>query len=115
MRSVRAGAGEESEEMQVAQRAESMGNTEKLLERGNTSRRQEAPSPSLATLLQRPISSAVTAASSSAAAGDAGSLIMAPPAAPEDMAMTVSLVLVSPSTVIWLKEACGRGKARKGN
>ena len=43
----------------------------------------------------------MTAASSCAASGLSGSLMRAPPAAPLARPSTVSLVLVSPSTVIY--------------
>ena len=42
----------------------------------------------------------MTAASNCSASGDAGSLMSAPPAAPLASPITVSLVLVSPSTDI---------------
>mmetsp|Transcript_11775 Transcript_11775/g.25250 ORF Transcript_11775/g.25250 Transcript_11775/m.25250 type:complete len:303 (+) Transcript_11775:438-1346(+) len=69
------------------------------------STRHVAPSPSQAMDLARPCSSAVSAASSFWPSALAASVMVALPAAPLARPMTQSLVLVSPSTVIWLKEA----------
>ena len=64
-----------------------------------------APSPSQAIDFASPCSSAVSAASSAAPSGLAASAMGAPPARPDVRPSTVSLVEVSPSTVIWLNEA----------
>mmetsp|Transcript_15138 Transcript_15138/g.36638 ORF Transcript_15138/g.36638 Transcript_15138/m.36638 type:complete len:379 (+) Transcript_15138:485-1621(+) len=68
-----------------------------------TSMRQVAPSPSHAMDLAMATHTAPSAASS-AAASDDPSTISSPPAAPDARPMTLSLVEVSPSTEIWLKE-----------
>mmetsp|Transcript_1590 Transcript_1590/g.6660 ORF Transcript_1590/g.6660 Transcript_1590/m.6660 type:complete len:216 (-) Transcript_1590:854-1501(-) len=54
-------------------------------------------------LLAMATCTAVSAASNATAHSEPASII-SPPAAPDDSAMTVSLVLVSPSTEIWLYE-----------
>mmetsp|Transcript_11678 Transcript_11678/g.54387 ORF Transcript_11678/g.54387 Transcript_11678/m.54387 type:complete len:378 (+) Transcript_11678:282-1415(+) len=67
------------------------------------SMRHVAPSPSHAMDLAMPTHTAVKAASSFSASG-VPAAIGSPPAAPDARPMTQSLVLVSPSTEIWLKE-----------
>mmetsp|Transcript_13477 Transcript_13477/g.57033 ORF Transcript_13477/g.57033 Transcript_13477/m.57033 type:complete len:277 (+) Transcript_13477:295-1125(+) len=69
------------------------------------SMRQVAPSPSHAMDLAIPTHTAVSAASSFSASGDPAR-IASPPAAPDARPTTQSLVLVSPSTEIWLNELC---------
>mmetsp|Transcript_14167 Transcript_14167/g.41155 ORF Transcript_14167/g.41155 Transcript_14167/m.41155 type:complete len:206 (+) Transcript_14167:1302-1919(+) len=70
-----------------------------------TSMRHVAPSPSHAMLFARPCSSAVRAPSSFLPSALPASVTVAFPASPLARPMTQSLVLVSPSTVIWLKLA----------
>mmetsp|Transcript_9207 Transcript_9207/g.40519 ORF Transcript_9207/g.40519 Transcript_9207/m.40519 type:complete len:279 (+) Transcript_9207:299-1135(+) len=69
------------------------------------SMRQVAPSPSHAMDLAIPTHTAVSAASSFSASEDPAT-IASPPAAPDARPTTQSLVLVSPSTEIWLNELC---------